>query len=298
MTLKNLAIITGLSGSGKHTVSKAFEDIGYFCVDNIPIPLIPRLIQLSEATEGKIDRLALVVDARLGEAIHDLQSLVHDLRRGPARTVLVFVEASEEALARRFSETRRLHPLASDRNVLDGIREEQQKLREIRGLADIVLNTSDYTVHELRKFIEENFRESPRRGSLVVTVMSFGYKNGVPFNADLVFDVRFLPNPHFEPELKDKTGLDPEVERYMQQFPDTQVMLGKIYDLLQYLIPKYTAEGKSYLTIALGCTGGRHRSVVIANALRQLLDKAGLKVNAIHRDIHTAEGLGGKEPES
>lgn len=298
MTLKNLAIITGLSGSGKHTVSKAFEDIGYFCVDNIPIPLIPRLIQLSEATEGKIDRLALVVDARLGEAIHDLQSLVHDLRRGPARTVLVFVEASEEALARRFSETRRLHPLASDRNVLDGIREEQQKLREIRGLADIVLNTSDYTVHELRKFIEENFRESSRRGSLVVTVMSFGYKNGVPFNADLVFDVRFLPNPHFEPELKDKTGLDPEVERYMQQFPDTQVMLGKIYDLLQYLIPKYTAEGKSYLTIALGCTGGRHRSVVIANALRQLLDKAGLKVNAIHRDIHTAEGLGGKEPES
>ncbi len=289
MKLKNLVIITGLSGSGKHTVFKAFEDLGYFCVDNIPIPLIPRLIQLSGATEGKIDKLALVVDARLGEAIHDLRRLVEHLKQYLFRTVLIFVEASEAALARRYSETRRVHPLAPNRSVLDGIREEQEKMRDIRSLADIVLNTSDYTVHELRQFVEENFRNIEDTDSLIITVMSFGYKNGIPFNADLVFDVRYLPNPNFEPELKSKTGSDPEVVEYMKRFADTDITLDKITDLLQYLVPKYIEERKSYLTIAIGCTGGRHRSVMIANALRDRVQKMGFKVNLIHRDIHSGE---------
>lgn len=289
MKLKSLTVITGLSGSGKHTVFKAFEDLGYFCVDNIPIPLIPRLIHLSGATEGKIDKLAVVVDARLGEAIHDLKKLVADLKQYPFRTVLMFVEASETTLARRYSETRRMHPLAPNRNVLDGIREEQEKLREVRSLADIVLNTSDYTVHELRKFVEENFRDTENADSLIITVMSFGYKNGIPFNADLVFDVRFLPNPNFEPELKAKTGSDPEVVDYMEQFADTGIILDKITDFLRYLIPKYMEEGKSYLTIAIGCTGGRHRSVMVANALRQRVEKMNFRVNLIHRDIHAGE---------
>ncbi|MBI4456205.1 MAG: RNase adapter RapZ [Acidobacteria bacterium] len=289
MQLRSLVIITGLSGSGKHTVFKAFEDLGYFCVDNIPIPLIPRLIQLSGATAGRIDKLALVVDARLGEAIQDLKNMVKDLRHYPTRTVLMFVEASEEALARRYSETRRVHPLAPDRDVLEGIREEQRKLRDIRSLADVVLNTSDYTVHELRRFVEENFRDVEATDSLVITVMSFGYKNGIPFNADLVFDVRFLPNPNFEAGLKEKTGSDPEVVQYMKQFADTDTVLEKIADLLRYLIPKYIQEGKSYLTIGVGCTGGRHRSVMVADALRQRLQETGLKINVVHRDIHMQE---------
>ena len=289
MSLKKLVIITGLSGSGKHTLFKAFEDLGYFCVDNIPIPLIPRLIQLSEATEGRIGLLAVVADARLGEAIRDLKKLVEDLRQHPAQTILMFVEASEKALARRFSETRRMHPLAPDRDVLDGIREEKRRLAEIRGLADIVLDTSDYTVQALRRFVEEKFCEPLGATALVITVMSFGYKNGIPFNADLVFDVRFLPNPNFRPDLKEKTGMDPEVVRYMQQFPDTGILLGKIAGLLEYLIPKYVEEGKSYLTIAVGCTGGRHRSVMIVEALRQRLQATGMNLNAIHRDVHLQE---------
>lgn len=289
MKLKNLVVITGLSGSGKHTVFKAFEDLGYFCVDNIPIPLIPRLIQLSGATEGKIDKLAVVVDARLGEAIHDLKKLVEELKQYPFRTVIVFVEASEATLARRYSETRRVHPLAPGRNVLEGIREEKEKLTEIRTLADMVLNTSDYTVHELRRFVEENFRDTEGSDALIIAVMSFGYKNGIPFNADLVFDVRYLPNPNFEPELKSKTGSDPEVVEFMKRFKDTQITLDKITDLLDYLIPKYIEERKSYLTIAIGCTGGRHRSVMIADALGEQVEKMGYKVNLIHRDIHTGE---------
>jgi RNase adapter protein RapZ len=287
MQLKNLLVITGLSGSGKHTVFKAFEDLGFFCVDNIPIPLIPRLIQLSQATEGRIDKLAVVIDARLGEAILDLKKLMEDLKGYPFKTVLMFVEASEEALARRYSETRRLHPLAPDRPVIEGIAEEKDKMSEIRSLADIVLDTSSYTVHELRKYVEENFKDVKRTDALVITVMSFGYKNGIPFSADLVFDVRFLPNPNFEPHLKSKTGCDPEVFEYMKQFPDTEIMLTKMTDMLQYLIPKYIEEGKSYLTIAVGCTGGRHRSVMMAAALRTRLARPNLKINVIHRDIHT-----------
>ncbi|HEY2934939.1 MAG TPA: RNase adapter RapZ [Acidobacteriota bacterium] len=289
MELKTLVIITGLSGSGKHTVFKAFEDLGYFCVDNIPIPLIPTLIQLTEATAGRVDKLAVVIDARLGEAIQDLKKQVEELQQYPFRTVLVFVEASEAALARRYSETRRVHPLAHDRNVIEGIREEREKLREIRSLADLVLDTSDSTVHELRRLVEDNFRDIEQAESLVVTIMSFGYKHGIPFSADLVFDVRFLPNPNFEPHLKSKTGADPEVIAYMKQFQDTEIMLGKITDMLQYLIPKYIEERKSYLTIAIGCTGGRHRSVMMASALRDQLGASGLKINLIHRDIHTQE---------
>ena len=285
--LKKLVIITGLSGSGKRTVFKAFEDLGYFCVDNSPIQLIPRLIQLSAATEGRIDRLAVVVDARLGEAICQLENLVKELRTQAGQTALMFVEASENALARRFSETRRVHPLAQDRDVLDGIREEKRKLSDIKAMADIVLDTSDYTVHELRRFVGEQFSWTAGVEPMVVTLMSFGYKHGIPFNADLVLDVRFLPNPNFEPELKEKTGMDPQVASYMEQFADTGILLGKLTDLLEYLIPKYVTDGKSYLTVAIGCTGGRHRSVMIAEALRRRLAGTGMRLNLVHRDVHT-----------
>lgn len=286
MKLQKLVIITGLSGSGKRTVFKAFEDLGYFCVDNIPIQLIPRLIQLSEATEGRIDRLAVVADARLGEAIHELENLVKELRSQASHTALLFVEASERVLARRFSETRRVHPLAPDRDVLDGIREEKRKLSDIKAMADLVLDTSDYTVHEVRRFVGEQFSEGAGNESMVVTILSFGYKHGIPINADLVLDVRFLPNPNFEPDLKDKTGMDPEVVRYMERWEDTGIILHKITDLLEYLIPKYVDEGKSYLTVAIGCTGGRHRSVMIAEALKQKLEVAGIHSNLVHRDVH------------
>ena len=289
MKLQRLVIITGLSGSGKRTVYKAFEDLGYFCVDNIPIQLIPRLIQLSEATEGRIDRLAVVADARLGEAIHELEKLMTDLRSQAGHTALLFVEASENVLARRFSETRRVHPLASDRDVLDGIHEEKRKLADIKAMADLVLDTSNYTVHELRRFVGEQFSEAADNEPIVVTLMSFGYKHGIPINADLVLDVRFLPNPNFEPELKAKTGMDPEVVRYMERFADTGTLLYKLTDLLQYLIPKYVDEGKSYLTVAVGCTGGRHRSVMIAEALKQRLKAAGTRANLVHRDVHAQQ---------
>ena len=289
MKLQKLVIITGLSGSGKRTVFKAFEDLGYFCVDNIPIQLIPRLIQLSEATEGRIDRLAVVADARLGEAIHELEKLMTELRSQAGHTALLFVEASENVLARRFSETRRVHPLASDRDVLDGIHEEKRKLADIKAMADLVLDTSNYTVHELRRFVGEQFSEAADNEPIVVTLMSFGYKHGIPINADLVLDVRFLPNPNFEPELKAKTGMDPEVVRYMERFADTGTLLYKLTDLLQYLIPKYVDEGKSYLTVAVGCTGGRHRSVMIAEALKQRLKAAGTRANLVHRDVHAQQ---------
>lgn len=284
--LRFLVVLTGMSGSGKHTAFKAFEDLGYFCVDNIPIPLIQRLIQMSEASGGKIEKLAVVVDIRLGEPLDELVKFFQGIKDLSSNAVTVFLDASDEVLARRYSETRRVHPLAQGTTVLEGIQAERQKLSDIRSLAGLMIETTAFTVHDLHDFVYRNFREEKEEGMLNVSLVSFGFKHGIPHNSDLLFDVRFLPNPNFVSELKEKTGNDPEVHAYMQRFDATGEILSKIHDMLEYLLPRYSDEGKTYLTVGIGCTGGRHRSVMIASKLQELLDQGGHRVNLIHRDLH------------
>ncbi|RPI25610.1 MAG: RNase adapter RapZ [Acidobacteria bacterium] len=284
--LKSLVVITGMSGSGKRTIYKAFEDIGYFCVDNLPTALIPRLLEMSALSGGKISELAIVVDARLGESVSGFKPLFESLKQAPYRTTIIFVDASDDVLARRYSETRRVHPLAQNRSLTEGIRAERRKLSEIRAMADLVIDTSDLNVHDLRRQIYEDFRHSEAGDHLLVTIISFGFKHGIPYNSDLVFDVRFLPNPNFVPELKSLSGNDPEVCRYMSNCSETHEILAKITDMLEYLLPRYSREGKSYLTIGIGCTGGRHRSVMLANELKKQLASENRRINVIHRDLN------------
>ena len=285
--LQSLVIITGMSGSGKHTAFKAFEDLGYFCVDNLPTSLISRLIQMSDASGGKIQELAIVIDVRLVEPLEGFGKLFGEIRHLYTNAKIIFVDASTEVLARRYGETRRVHPLGQDKTLLEGIRAERKRLSRIRALADLVIDTSDFTVHDLRNFIYQNFQQPDKEEVLNVSLVSFGFKNGIPHNSDLVFDMRFLPNPNFVPDLKEQTGNDPSVAEYMLQQPETEEILGRIHDMLEYLLPKYTREGKKYLTISIGCTGGRHRSVLVANELHKRLKKKGRKINLIHRDLQS-----------
>ncbi len=285
--LQSLVIITGMSGSGKHTAFNAFEDLGYFCVDNLPTSLISRLIQMSVASGGELQELAIVIDVRLGEPLEGFEKLFGEIRKSHTHAKIIFVEASTDVLARRYGETRRLHPLAQDTTLLEGIRAERKGLSTVRTLADLVIDTSNFTVHDLRDFIYQNFRRTDQEEALNVSLVSFGFKHGIPHNSELVFDVRFLPNPYFVPALKEKTGNDPSVAKYMLKQPETVEILGRIHDMLEYLLPKYTREGKKYLTISIGCTGGRHRSVLVANELQKRLKKKGRKVNLIHRDLHS-----------
>ncbi len=278
-----------MSGSGKHTVFKALEDLGFFCVDNIPTALIPRLLQITAVSGGQIKKLAVVVDVRLGQSIAGFHKLFAQLKHTPFRSTVVFVDASDEVLARRYSETRRVHPLAHDTTLLEGVRAERQQLSSIRAMADLIIDTSDFSVHDLRRLIDDTFRDDQTPGQLRVSVVSFGFKYGLPFNADLVFDVRFLANPHFEADLKPLTGGDPRVVEFMLRHAETAEILGKMEDMLLYLLPKYTDEGKTYLTIAIGCTGGRHRSVMVANEIGRRMTAQGYGVNLIHRDIHRDE---------
>lgn len=285
--LQSLVIITGMSGSGKHTAFNAFEDLGYFCVDNLPTSLISRLIQMSDASGGELQELAIVIDVRLGEPLEGFEKLFGEIRKSHTHAKIIFVDASTEVLARRYGETRRLHPLAQDTTLLEGIRAERRRLASVRTLADLVIDTSDFSVHDLRDFIYQNFQRTDQEEVLNVSLVSFGFKNGIPHNSELVFDVRFLPNPYFVSALKEKTGNDPSVAQYMLKQPETGEILGRIHDMLEYLLPKYTREGKKYLTISIGCTGGRHRSVLVANELQKRLKKKGRKVNLIHRDLHS-----------
>ncbi len=285
--LQSLVIITGMSGSGKRTASKAFEDLGYFCVDNLPTSLISRLIQMSEASGGEIRELAIVIDVRLREPLEGFEKLFGEIRRLHTNAKMIFVDASIEVLARRYGETRRVHPLAQGKTLLEGIRAERDKLSSVRALADLLIDTSDFTVHDLRNFIYQNFQQTDKQEVLNVSLVSFGFKNGIPHNSELVFDVRFLPNPYFVPALKEQTGNDPDVAEYMLEKSETGEILGKIHDMLEYLLPKYRREGKKYLTISIGCTGGRHRSVLVVNELQKRLKKKGRKVNLIHRDLHS-----------
>jgi len=285
--LQSLVIITGMSGSGKHTAFNAFEDLGYFCVDNLPTSLISRLIQMSDASGGELQELAIVIDVRLGEPLEGFEKLFGEIRKSHTHAKIIFVDASTEVLARRYGETRRLHPLAQETTLLEGIRAERRRLASVRTLADLVIDTSDFSVHDLRDFIYQNFQRTDQEEVLNVSLVSFGFKNGIPHNSELVFDVRFLPNPYFVPALKEQTGNDPSVAEYMLKQPETGEILGRIHDMLEYLLPKYTREGKKYLTISIGCTGGRHRSVLVANELQKRLKKKGRKVNLIHRDLHS-----------
>ncbi|MBZ5697688.1 MAG: RNase adapter RapZ [Acidobacteriia bacterium] len=281
---RQLVILTGLSGSGKSTVLKTFEDLGFYCVDNLPVALIPTFSELHMQAGGEIQRAALMVDAREGEQLERLPAILRHLRaEGPA--TLVFIEAGEEALLRRFSETRRPHPLGHNRPVREGLRRERVLMEPIRKLADVVIDTTKFNVHELRQFVMHRFQKSDRR-PMMVAMVSFGYKYGIPADADLVFDVRFLPNPHFIPRLRKFSGRSPRIVRYIRSFPQTGEFLRRVEGLLTYLIPHYIGEGKSYLTIAFGCTGGRHRSVMLAEAVHKTLHRRGYASKVMHRDLH------------
>jgi UPF0042 nucleotide-binding protein len=280
---RHLVVLTGLSGSGKSTVLKSFEDMGFYCVDNLPVELMPIFAELHGAGDGDFARAALMIDAREGLQLQKLPPLLKHLRKDHPIT-LVFIEAQDDALLRRYSETRRPHPLGRDYSVRESLRRERELMAPIRKLADVVIDTTQFNVHELRQFVTERFK-NPEKRPLMVSVVSFGYRYGVPTDADLVFDVRFLPNPHFVPKLREFTGKDPKVRRYIRSFPQTGEFLRRVEGLLTYLIPHYAREGKSYLTIAFGCTGGKHRSVMMSEAVKKYLEKRGTTAKVVHRDI-------------
>jgi UPF0042 nucleotide-binding protein len=276
-----LIIITGLSGSGKGSVLKALEDTGYYAVDNLPVGLIPKLAELTHDSP-RIRCAAIVVDIREGDALKDFPKIYSEVRQ-MVPTRLLFLEANDATLLRRFSETRRPHPLGTDKSVAGSLRAERKMLAPIRALADMTVDTSKFNVHELRDTIIEKFR-GRSESALLIHVTSFGYRHGLPADSDLVFDVRFLPNPNYIPKFKKYTGKNPSVARYIESFPQTQEFIGRITNLLTYLLPHYLREGKSYLTIAFGCTGGHHRSVMIAERIRKNLAEAGFKTKVTHRD--------------
>jgi UPF0042 nucleotide-binding protein len=279
-----LLVITGLSGSGKTHVLRALEDLGWFCVDSLPTALVPRFAELIRGSR-ELHRSALVLDVREHDFPRVFPRLIRGLRRRGLRVSLLFLEAEEKVLLRRFSETRRPHPLAADEPAIEGIRAERQLLQPIRKIADQIVDTSSHTVHQLRDYVRERYGLEEHGPEFVVAVVSFGYKYGVPADADLVFDARFLPNPNFVPRLKRLTGAHAAVVRYMRRQRESGPFLRRLGAFLRWLIPRYIREGKSYLSIGIGCTGGRHRSVMIANALGRTLRGRGRVVRVRHRDV-------------
>ncbi len=279
-------ILTGLSGSGKTQAIRALEDLGYFCVNNLPTQMIPNMAQLATREDAGAGKVAIVVDVREGGFLAQFPRVYRKLKaQHLVSPTLIFLEASDAALVRRFSETRRPHPLAPDRSVSEGIAEERQKLKTIRSMADLILDTSSLTVHELRGSFMGISRGGRAKAEMVVNLVSFGYKHGVPVDADLVFDVRCLPNPYFVQALRDLTGRDLAVVRYMRRHPATQDFIDKLKSFLRFALPHYVQEGKTYLTVAVGCTGGRHRSVMMAEALRKSLTGVkGVRLRVQHRD--------------
>jgi UPF0042 nucleotide-binding protein len=280
---RELVIITGLSGSGKLSALKAFEDLGYYAVDNMPIELVPRFADLiGESTTTT--RAALVVDVREGQGLERFPAILKQIRK-TLPTLVIYLEASEAALLRRFSETRRPHPLGRGDRVAGAIQSERKVLDPIRNVADIIIDTSNFNVHELRTHVQNKFAGGGTGKDLLISSVSFGYKNGVPLEADLVFDVRFLPNPHFVPEFRPLTGKHPKLVAYLRKFPQTREFLDRVTSLLLFLLPHYIREGKSYLTVAFGCTGGQHRSVMIAEEISKRLGKEGYRIKTAHRDM-------------
>jgi len=280
---RGLVILTGLSGSGKASALKAFEDLGFYAVDNMPVALMPPFAELV-AHSRDIRRAALVVDVREGQSLDQFPAILEQIRQ-TLPTQVVFLEANQAALLARFSETRRPHPLGREARVTRAIQQERRVLAPIRNVADIVVDTTKFNVHELRAYIQNKFEHESDGKSLMISSVSFGYKKGVPLDADLVFDVRFLPNPHFVPEFRNLTGRDPKVENYIVGFPQTREFLDRVTDLLLFLLPHYINEGKSYLTLAFGCTGGQHRSVMIAEEIARRLASHGYRLKTVHRDM-------------
>ena len=280
---KELVIVTGISGSGKASALKAFEDLGFHAVDNLPLELLLEFAGLV-AKSSEIQSAAIVVDVREGQTLDRLPEILKGVKT-VLPTRVVFLDAQDGVLVRRYSETRRPHPLRRQETVSRSIVEERQLLDPIRNVADTLIDTSTFNVHELRAHIQSRFGQEDRAKHLLVSCLSFGFKNGVPLDADMVFDVRFLPNPHFVPEFRNKTGKDPKVAEYVGSFPQTIEFLDRVTDLMLYLLPHYVSEGKSYLTIGFGCTGGQHRSVMMAEEMAKRLKSAGYLVKALHRDI-------------
>jgi len=286
----DIIIITGLSGSGMTSAVNAFEDLGYFCVDNMPLTLLPTFARLVHAGDerGRIDRAALVISFREGRFLGEFAKQLKQLRRQGLNVMVIFFEASSASLARRFSETRRPHPAERGKGLVDAIRAERDTMKPVRELADEVVDTSEHTVHSLRKFLLDRF--SPREGALPlhVQVLSFGHRFGTPREMELLFDVRHLPNPFFIDALRPLPGSDRRIVKYLKDQPEVEETLQRFTDLLYYLLPQYHREGKSYLTVGIGCTGGRHRSVMIANELAKRLRRAGFDAHASHRDVRKA----------
>lgn len=284
ITGAELVIITGMSGSGKLTALKAFEDLGFYAVDNMPIPLIAKFADLTGDTKTR-RRAALAIDIREGDSLKDFPRTYRGLKKR-LRCALIFFDADDEVLRRRYSETRRPHPLGSDSTVLTSIQDERERLAPLANLADLRIDTSKLNVHDLRRIISGKFegQGDANVNKIVIHVNSFGFRHGVPPDSDLVFDVRFLPNPNYIPEFKALTGKHPSVARYIRSYPQTMEFIDRISDLLIYLLPHYIREGKSYLTISFGCTGGQHRSVLIASEIAKRLKKAEFNVKEVHRD--------------
>jgi UPF0042 nucleotide-binding protein len=281
-----LVIVSGMSGAGKGSALKTFEDLGYYCVDNLPVGLISNFADLV-LDSVEIRRAALVVDIREGARLDKLPQVLASLRR-MLKTTVVFLEADSDVLVRRYSETRRPHPLGRDASVRSSLTAERRRLQPLRALADVVVDTTRFNVHELRAQLTERFQGGNSDRNLLISCVSFSYREGVPEDANLVFDVRFLPNPHFIPKFRPLTGRHPEVAKYIRSFPQTREFIQRISELLIYLVPHYIREGKSYLTIAFGCTGGKHRSVMIAEEVKKRLSKAGYNIKVVHRDSPAA----------
>jgi RNase adapter protein RapZ len=282
-----IVLVTGLSGAGKSTATKALEDLGFFCIDNLPALLLPKLLELvSHGTSDEVQRLAIVVDAREGRFLDSTPAALEEVRQEGHQLEVVFLDCADDALIRRFSETRRRHPLSPDGSVEEGIAEERRMLAQLRALADQIVDTTRMNVHELRDAITAKFGGPGLDDKLNLTLLSFGFRNGIPEASDLVFDVRFLPNPYFVEGLKPHPGTDPRVSQWVLERTQTQEFLARLESLLQFLIPQYRAEGKSYLTVSIGCTGGRHRSVALAEELgRRLTEKHRANVKVTHRDV-------------
>lgn len=281
-----LVLITGLSGSGKSTVAKSFEDLGYYTIDNLPLPLLREFLAQPVRLAAGFDRLAVVTDVRAPGFAEALPRLFAEIDRSQVQPVLLFLEASDEALVRRFSETRRPHPLASDKPVIEGIRLERKLLADLRVSADRIFDSSEWSIHEVRNQVYREFSTGPDLAlRMVVSLVSFGFKYGIPYGTDLLFDVRFLPNPHFVPGLREQTGREAAVQSFLDEQPDFGVVVERLADLLLYLLPLYRRENRSYLSTAIGCTGGKHRSVAVCERLQPRLEADGWPIRLIHRDI-------------
>lgn len=280
-----ILVVTGLSGSGKTTVIKALEDLGFFCLDNLPIVLLPKFLELRISSSSEISKVAVVIDIRAREFLEEAPRLIGDLRSQGYDIRVLFLECEDSVLIRRFSETRRSHPLARGRPLMEGIQQERELLAELRSLSDLVIDTSSYNVHQLKEAIETHL-QSPGSRRLQILVQSFGYRYGVPSNTDMVMDVRFLPNPYFVEGLRERTGQDPAVAAFVLERQEAEEFLQKLQDLVAWLLPMYMKEGKSYLTISVGCTGGRHRSVAIAERMASFFRRFDYSVSVHHRDIH------------